>query len=637
MSGPTICSRFDPSHTYLAQAVSALDTHQVKVQSLVLTQDLLNATFSMPKGAKLASLEWISTELLALCQTNGTIVIYSPFQNSIVAELESPLNLEVTDFHYSAISHTGWSADINGNIFEWDLQSYKLVQRFALSDMLETAEHVSKLSSVMYDNQPHLLIGTHNVYLVDVLDRKIVKTFPAHVQPIISLQPVLGNEDLFLTAAEGDRFVNIYLIEKQATRAVLVAESAILHVTIGTHGEQSIVAVIVENGSLELFHNPFLFDQSLPEEVSLKKKRKQLASAVKSKRSDAALKFSRPEDEIRTPEDENLYINCVAATETVLHVTWTDHASLARFDALPWLQNADFAFSGSKTVTESKQDIQTPSHAENGHDVAAPKLYDENHTAVTEGNAFQVDLEEDDEEDESLAEKLEKLGAASNGQTKNERKKLNRHTAGTLTVVLSQALKNNDHTLLETVLTNRDPLVVQNTISRLNSSLAVVLLDRLSERITRQQLRFDQLNYWLKWIIIIHGSVLLSMPNMSNQLLSLHAVLTKKASTLPRLLELQGRLNMLQLQNALKQEILAGSQGQEDYDDADTDVEYVEEVDDAIEAGIVDSEDSDIDMDGADDFEESEGEEVDQEEGVEDEEDGLSDVETAVESRDVFE
>lgn len=637
MSGPTICSRFDPSLTYLALAVSALDTHQVKVQSLVLTQDLLNATFSMPKGAKLASVEWISSQLIALCQTNGIIVIYSPSSNSIVAELESPLNLEVTDFHYSSISHTGWSADINGNIFEWDMHNYKLVQRFALSDMLETSEHVSRLSTVMYDHQPHLLVGTHNVYLVDVLDKKIVKTFPAHVQRIISLQPVAGNEDLFLTAAEGDRFANIYSISKLSTKAVLVAESAIQQVTIGVHDNQSIVAAIVENGLLELFKDPFSFDQTLPEETSLKKKRKQLAAGVKSKRSDAALKFSRPADEIRTPDDENLYINAVAATDSVLHVTWTDNATLARFDALPWLKNAEFAFSGSQVITESKQAIQTPAHAQNGHDAAAPKLYNEHHSVVTEGNAFQLDLEDDDEdEDETLAEKLEKLGDTANGQLKAEKKKLNRHTAGTLTVVLSQALKNNDHGLLETVLTNRDPLVVQNTISRLNSSLAVVLLDRLSERITRQQLRFDQLNYWLKWIIIIHGGVLLSMPNVSNQLLSLHAVLTKKASTLPRLLELQGRLNMLHLQNALKKEILAGNQNQNDYDDADTDVEYVEEVDDAIAAGLVDSDDEiseDIDMDGVDDFEDSDLEDA----GEEVDEDGLSDVETAVVSNDVFE
>ena len=130
------------------------------------------------------------------------------------------------------------------------------------------------------------------------------------------------------------------------------------------------------------------------------------------------------------------------------------------------------------------------------------------------------------------------------------------------------------------------------------------------------------------------------MPNMSNKLDSLHAILTKKAQQLPRLLELQGRLNMMQQQNHLRKEILDGSVVQDDYDDADTDVEYVEEVDDAIEAGLIDS-DEDLDMEAADDYdemmdEEDEGEEVAEGDLAEDE-DGLSDVETAVEKNDVFE
>lgn len=628
MSGPIICSKFDPTHTYLALAVQALDSHQVKVQAVVLAQDLLNVTFNLNKGAKVATLEWISSDLIALCQTNGTILIFSPSSNSIVAELESRVNLEITDFYFCQLSQTGWSADINGNIYEWDLQNYNLVQKFALSDMVDGTEHISKLATVIYQNETHLLVGTHNVYLVDILAKTIVKTFPAHVQPIISLTPIPSNKDLFITAAEGDRFANIYSISKNSTMAVLVAQSSIRQITLGVQDANSIVAAIVENGSLEVFKDPLNFDQNNASSTPLKKKRKQLS--MKSKHCDATLKFSRPADEIRTPEDENLYINAIVATSSVIHLTWTESGTMARFDALPWLTLEGFAFSGSQLITESKQAVVATSNTERGHDVAAARLYDENHTVITEGSAFQDDVEED-EEDESLAEKLEKLG--SDSKKKQGAKKLSKHTAGTLTVVLSQALRNNDHTLLETVLTNRDPNDIQNTISKLNSSLAVVLLERLTERITRQQLRFDQMNFWLKWIIIIHGGVLSSMPNMKNQLASLHAVLTKKANTLPRLLELQGRLNMLNLQNALKKEILAGSANQNDYDEADTDVEYVEEVDDAIEAGLVDSDD-DIEMDGldaVDDYEESDNDQI----GEDD--DGLSDVETAVEHHDVFE
>lgn len=619
MSGPLVCAKFDPTHTYLASAIQALDSHQVRVQSIVLAPDLLNTLFALKKNTRLTTLAWISHQLIALCLHSGNILIYQPSTNSIVAELESPTNLAVADFHYSPISHTAWSADTNSNIFEWDLQSYKLLQKMALSDMLEVSEKISKIASVPFNGDPHLLVGTHNVYLVDVFGKKIVKTFPAHVQPISQILTVPGDEDLFLTSAEGDRFANIYSISKNSTKAVLVAESFIQQITLGVHDNSSVAAVVAENGSIELFQDPLNFEAA----ESSSKKRRQLA--VQSKHSSASLKFARPAVEIRNPDDENLYVNAISATDGLLHVTWLENGSMAHFDALPWLTDSGFAFSGSKTIEKSKQELKVPSHSRDGHDVAAPKLYTETHTVVTEGTAFQNDLEYDEKED-TLAERLEKLNGH---KTQTKTKRLQKHTAGTLTVVLSQALRNNDHSLLETVLTNRDPTVVQNTISRLDSSLAVVLLDRLAERITRQQLRFDQLNFWLKWIIIIHGGVLSSMPNLNNKLDSLHTILTKKANTLPRLLELQGRLNMLQLQSSLKKEILNGSVSQNDYDDADTDVEYVEEMDDAVEAGIVDSGDEMID--GVDDYEESDAE---MEEEVE-EEDGLSDVETAVAHTDV--
>ncbi|GEQ70803.1 hypothetical protein JCM33374_g4482 [Metschnikowia sp. JCM 33374] len=641
MSGPLLAAKFDPTNTHLASAVQALDTHQVKVQALVVSQDSLNTSFSLSKGQKISAMEWISSSQLAVCLTNGSILIYSPASNSITTELQCPSNAAVSDFHYSQITKTAWACDIDGHFYEWDTSSFSLLQTFALTDMLDTVETVSKIATVMYQNEPHLLVGTHSVYLVDVLAKTIIKTFPAHVQPVISITPVISDPDLFLTAAEGDRFINLYSISRNSTKAVLVAPSSVTSVALGVCGDLSIVSAITETGTLEIFKNP-LSSEAQPQESS-KKRRKQLASSVQSKHSDSSIKYTRPADEIRNPDDELLVVNAVSATESVLHTTWMENGSISRFDAVPWHTETGFAFAGPIVIAKSRQEIKPTNHAEAGHDVAAPKLYTEGHTVVTDGTAFQTDLihsEDDDEDDETLAERLEKLSGGSQRRSALGKKKLRKHTTGTLTVVLSQALRNNDHSLLETVLANRDPTIVQNTISRLDSSLAVVLLDRLGERITRQQQRFDQMNFWLKWIIIIHGGVLSSMPNLNNKLASLHAVLTKKASTLPRLLELQGRLNMIEQQTVLKKEILNGSNVQNDYDDADTDVEYVEEIDDAVESGIIgsdDDDDDDIDMEGVDDYVEEDDEEEEIRGLPENDEDGLSDVETAVVNNDVHE
>ncbi|KAF3992115.1 hypothetical protein FT663_02432 [Candidozyma haemuli var. vulneris] len=613
MSSSLLLARFDPSLTYLASAVQALDVHQVKVQSLISSQDSVNASLSLGKNQKISNLSWVSsdsTPLVALCLTNGTIQLYSPLSNSIVAELEHPSSLQITDFHYSEFSKTAWSSDVGGNIYEWDLQSHQLLSKTALFDLLELAESVSRISSVSYDGKAHLLVGTQNVYLINPYTKTVVKTFHAHVSPIHTLMPVAGHRDLFITAADGDRFVNVYSFYKTFAKAVLVAEACIEHVGIAEHDTVgSILAAITESGSVEVFQNPLNFDNSNVTETPEKsKKKRKHAKAVSSRHSDALLKFGRPDGEITNPDDETLRINALALSSSILHVTWLENASVSYFDALPWYNDAGFTFNGTQKIAKSKQKVIATSHSTDGHDVAAPKLYQESHTVITEGNAFQDDVDEEEDE-ESLAEKINKLSEESRQAESRGKKKLKRHTPGSLAVVLSQALKNNDNSLLDnSVLINKDPEIVRNTIARLDPSLAVVLLDRLAERITRKQSRSESLYFWIKWVIVIHGSVLASIPNISNKLTSLHSILTKKADTLPRLLELQGRLNLLQSQNSLKKEILNGSVVQDE--DGEGEVEYVEELDDAEYAGLIsDDEDEDMEeMDGVDDYEESDGE-----------------------------
>lgn len=599
MSGPLLFAKYDPSLTNLALVIQALDCHQVRVQSIVVTQDLINTLLQLKKGQKVSCLEWILDSLLALGLTSGAILIYAPAANQTVQELVSPTNMAIADLHYSNLTNSAWAVDSNGTLFEWDVRSYTLMQQLSLSELLETTEKVNKLSTILHKDQPALLVGTHSVYVVDLQNRQVAGRFPGHVEPIIAMIPAASDPDLVLTAAEGDRFINVYSVSKNATKSVLVAAATIRQMTLGGSGSSSVVAVITENGSLEVFKDPLSADAQ-PQETS-KKRRKQVAGA-RSKHCDGTIQYSRPADEIRNPDDEHLFISAVVATDTHLHVAWLENDSLCRFDSVNWNSAGEFTLGGHRTIAKSKQNVKAPAHTRDGHDVAAPRLYDEYHTVITEGGAFQDELETLEEDDESLADKLEKITGNSGRKNGSAKKRLQKHTSGSLTIVLSQALRNNDQALLESVLVNRDPTIVQSTIARLDSSLAVILLDKLAEKLTRQQLRFDQMNFWLKWIIIIHGGVLSSLPNVRHKLANLHAVLNKKASKLPRLLELQGRVSMLEQQNSLKREILKGIDIKGEENDEE-DVEYIEEIDDAVENGLLgdDSDDEDMDeMDGSD-------------------------------------
>ncbi|KAK6198523.1 component of small subunit processosome [Scheffersomyces amazonensis] len=650
--GPVICAKFDPTISYLASGVIALDTHQIKVKSINSSQTSLNTSFSLEKSNKLTNLSWISINkshsILAINLTKGSTLIYSAQTNEIIAELSSTKNLSIVDFHYSKLTHSGWSCDIEGNIYEWDLNNFSLIQHFNLNDLLETAENVNRISTVLYNNEPHLLVGSHSIYLININQKEIIKTFPGHIQPINNIFPLSDNKDLFLTSAKGDRFINLYSIEKGSTKSVFVSQSSVSDIAYGVQDNKSILIVINENNNLEIFNDIFgtstkSQSQSQPSTPSSKKKRRQQLSNVQSHSSNALLKLSRPDTEIKSPKDSNLAIDSISVNEDFIIFSWLEHSNIPYFETIKWLDDSgNYSLITEKVVFKSKPDLKVVNHSTYGHDIAAPKLYSEGHAIISDGTNLgdvlnEVEGEdEDEEEEESLAEKFEKLSQEKSlNQSTKSKKKLGGDKTGTLAVILSQSLRNNDHSLLETVLSNRDSQVIQNTIERLDPALSVILLDRLSERIQRQASRFDQLTYWLKWIVLIHGSIISSLPNLSIKLSNLHSALIKKADTLPRLLELQGRLNMLYDQNRLRKEILNLNTGYDNEDEEiDSDIEYIEEIDDAEALGILSEDEDDFDVDlegGHDDYEEEEEEEEPQ---VEDGDDG--DIDGSVEDEENY-
>lgn len=634
-SGPLISAKFDPTNTYLASGIIALDTHQVRVQSINPSQSSLNTTFSLDKSAKLTVLSWVSyheNQFIAIGLNKGSILVYSPLTNEIISELVTPTNLSIQDFHYSEITKSGWSCDIGGNIHEWDMSSFKLLQSFTVSEILESSEIISKISTVVFEDEPHLLLGSHSVYLTNIKTREVSKTFPAHIQPIDNICPIPNDHDLFLTSAVDDRFINLYSIAKLNTKTVFVSESPILDMALGVKNDQtSVLVVVTQNGTLEVFNNPLSTEASVPTNTHSKKKRRQQLAGTQSRSSNASVKLARPQNEIKPGIETSLSVNSIAVRDDSLVISWLENANLLYFESIKWLsESGEAILSGSITIEKSKPDLKTTSHSSYGHDVASSKQYNEGNAIVTDGSNFK-DLDnksddEDNEDEETLADKLDRLTTDQKPKASNPNKRRlgSKNAPATLTVILSQSLRSNDHSLLESVLSNRDPQVIQSTISRLDSSLAVVLLDRLAERITRQTSRFDQLNYWLKWIIIIHGGVLTSLPNLNSKLSNLHAILSKKADTLPRLLELQGRLNMLYQQNDLKKEILRDGFN-DDEEDEESDVEYVEELDDAQmnDNGIAESEDDMDIVEGHDDYLDSDMDDESIDENESDEEDDV--------------
>ncbi|RGP59782.1 u3 small nucleolar rna-associated 5 [Fusarium longipes] len=197
-----------------------------------------------------------------------------------------------------------------------------------------------------------------------------------------------------------------------------------------------------------------------------------------------------------------------------------------------------------------------------------------------------------------------------------------------LGTVLTQALRTDDTDLLESCLHTTDAGTVHNTIERLDSALAGILLTKLAARLYRRPGRAGNLTVWVNWTLIAHGGALASQPKVLQSLSGLQKVLSERAKGLSSLLALKGKLEMLDSQMKLRRRMYSGSlqnTGESD-SDSDEDVIWVEGEDEAARTpgrrraleGDFDESDDDADVPIAngfvgdsDDEEESAGEEVD--------------------------
>ncbi|KAF5093294.1 hypothetical protein D0Z00_004130 [Geotrichum galactomycetum] len=212
-------------------------------------------------------------------------------------------------------------------------------------------------------------------------------------------------------------------------------------------------------------------------------------------------------------------------------------------------------------------------------------------------------------------------------------------TPETYSSALVQALKTADDSLLDTCLSHRvSEEFVQIAVRKLDRDLAAVLVAKLTDRINHQPTRIFSLTIWIKWVLLTYGGYLLTLPEMVQSMILFKSLLTSKMSVLPKLLGLQGRLDMLKSQMSLRKDAekvepqpnqeedeeeeqeddaVLIVNGEEDFDDDDDNEEEEEEESDGVEEDDDLEEEEDIDAVGS--LIDNEAEEDDDEEEEEEE------------------
>ncbi|CCH58049.1 hypothetical protein TBLA_0A02500 [Henningerozyma blattae CBS 6284] len=599
---PIVLSSYDASGQYFGYVSVALDRQRIAIEPVQKSGNLStivgadNNYFLLDDSShNVSTLEWYysssaDAQCIALGLNIGEIWIYSPLANDVIHKFSTGNSRAIKDIKVQGNSL--WCIDADDVFYEFDIENFQLTQHFKVENCFQ----LNKLCLLPKDSKK-LLVASHSIYLVDISKKEIILTFPGHVLPVTILK--LLSSDFFLSGAHNDRFLNVYDLNTGLAKSILVAQSNVLELS---HIGQDNIAITTEDGMVELFIDPL---------VNNKIKRR----AAKSKQSNKQIRF-KADREIPTPVI-NVFIN-----QDILNVTLVQGASVPIFKQFQYKELPSEHTEMVSLLISNKSSNKLLYT----NDVSSAINYAERSVKVTSGDNFkhvtdaikEWELEGDEEEKKgedgpvfkAFIDDLDSMSLqniASKTGKKIKGGNFEKRAAGTMSVVLTQALQSNDHTLLETVLSRSNTNAIKDTIFRLKPVLAVVLLERLAEKIARQTHRQDQLSVWIKWCLIVHGGYLVTVPNLISSLSSLYSTLKRRSDLLPTFLGLQSRLLKTLNTLSVAEELLLDKQKDDEYLKQEEEyVEYNEELDDA---GLIDDgeedyeeyEDSNDEDDGSDD------------------------------------
>lgn len=457
------------------------------------------------------------------------------------------------------------------------------------------------------------------------------------IHTVISSSAESAGSGTFL-ASDGERFINVFDASNQKLVRNLVADQDVSSVSLYDAGksalEKQVLAAVTENGTIELFTKPFAQPQTA-QSASAKANRKQMTQKanaslkiIRSESSDACVPVvstSFQGHEIIVAYAEGgvipVFERVKLIDETTDELAFTGIKAVVKSKSSSVIASA--TTNGVKNASESQvneahavvehgnlvdDDVEMNDDAasvsgseEDSDDEKVTKPATEKKSKPTKQSAADEDVEmqnaESENEDEEVEEGAEpsfgELLRANAGQEVDVEAELDDDvnlgalvpgkptaavqqipTGVSLATVLTQSLKTNDNGMLESCFHTNDTSIIRTTIQRLESPLAATLLQKLAERLSSRPGRYGHLLIWVQWTCVAHGGALAGHPELLKRMATLYKVMDQRSSSLPSLLLLKGKLDMLDAQLGLRSS-MRGDGDDMDSDDEDN-VIYVE-------------------------------------------------------------
>lgn len=501
-----------------------------------------------------------------------------------------------------------------------------LLSNFVIAELTET---ISKMALSPQSNE-RIYLMSNSLYQFDLGSKTIVGSLNLFVEKTNCFQVY---DDYLLISSTNDRFINVVDLNHLKTTCIFVMNAPVIKFSLVKHKKKSLLAAIDQDGFVELFSEPLeqiLSSSSLSSSSSsstASKRRRRAANAVKSIQYNSILKVAEDVSGLFTKVDNMIF------DHDNLIISYLQNENFFVLDRFNWFVNPidqlEIKIARKKSSVDALK-LRT-------QDKASLKNYSENsqNFTIRTGDNY-IDLDpisiqdtdspqenaEDDEDDigddfSTLVTRLDKSTNALNDKSlKKKRSKVNEQTkfgfqVGTLTTNISQALRNNDSSLFDSIInTATDENVVKSTISQLEQHTVLKILDKLAELVYKNKFKNTNegadlglgnssinLTTWIRYVLVFHGTYLIGSSNGNADLrrrLGLLALsMKKRAGNMNRLLELKGSLSLVATKAAVIREVEnLETNGTIDNDElVEEDVEYIEDEEDVdmLEKDLTDS------------------------------------------------
>jgi len=189
-------------------------------------------------------------------------------------------------------------------------------------------------------------------------------------------------------------------------------------------------------------------------------------------------------------------------------------------------------------------------------DVLGQKVHIVNASHASMANPKTTGTGNEDEGDLTIGERVQQLNdslAKVLDESPIQSKKRPRDAkSGALTTVLEQALQSNDNSLLEICLGHVDQKIVNATVRNMSPTRVTELISSLVTKFENKPARASMLLVWIKALLDQHANYLMHAPDLADALGSLYRLVESRLSVFDKFLRLQGRLDFVITQAAIR-------------------------------------------------------------------------------------